>query len=93
LGELGDASWSVEQVDGGVNHVFTGVASDGTFDEFLRLNAGGLDNVSFDFEGPDGTYSGDATLLRPIVDGNPGGSLISIESIQEPSKVSQVTLR
>jgi Kef-type K+ transport system membrane component KefB len=88
LGELSGPTWDVEQVDGGVNHVLSGVASDGTYDEFLRLNASGMENVAFDFEGDAGLFQGSAVLLRPANDGSPGGNVISIEASSEPKQAT-----
>ncbi|HEY0867674.1 MAG TPA: hypothetical protein VGE01_09850 [Fimbriimonas sp.] len=89
IGELSDATWTEEPIEGGVNHILTGVASDGTYDEFLRLNSAGVDHVSFEFVSDEGAYLGDAVLLRPTNDGTPGGNLIRIEAVHEPTaKVS-----
>ena len=86
LGELIDATWS-DEVDSDVtNHVLAGVASDGTYEEFVRLNAEGVSNVTFQFEANGDRFAGKATLLLPSTDRKPGGNVIRIETLAEPAK-------
>lgn len=86
-GEFADAQWDVEETDGGTNHLFTGKASEGTMDTFRRLNAEGIDHVTFDFEAEGQRFSGFAQLLRPEDNRVPGGASIRIETGVEPAVV------
>jgi hypothetical protein len=86
-GEFSDAMWEVEDTDGGLNHLFTGTASEGTMETFRRVNSQGIDHVAFDFVSDGRRYSGDAQLLRPEEMRNPGQSSIRIETGVEPAAV------
>jgi hypothetical protein len=77
-GEFADATWSIEQTDGGENHLFEGRASDGTMETFRRVNTEGIDHVRFDFEANGERFSGPAQLLRP------GDGLVRVETGSAP---------
>lgn len=84
-GEFADGTWEVEETDGGPNHLFTGTASEGTMDTFRRLNAEGVDRVSFTFEEGDAKYRGEAQLLAPEDTRIPGQAWIRIETGAQPA--------
>lgn len=79
-GEFPNADWENQTSDIGAAHVFTGVASDGTFATFERLNEEGISNVRFLFEiGPE-AYEGRGQLLAPTKEA--GKPVIRIESVE-----------
>lgn len=81
--EFVDATWEVEDTDSGPNHIFTGTASQGTLDTFLRLDQEGISHVAYVFETAAGRYAGSAELLRPQPNG--GEAVIRIESGVPPA--------
>lgn len=85
-GQFTDAEWEVEDTGGGTNHLFTGTASEGTMETFRRINTEGIDHVAYDFELDGQKYSGEAQLLRPADNRQPGRAWIRIESGTEPAR-------
>ncbi|HVT10998.1 MAG TPA: hypothetical protein VHE55_01920 [Fimbriimonadaceae bacterium] len=84
-GEFADATWEVEETEGGSNHLFTGKASEGTMETFRRLDREGIDHIAYDFDAAGKTFSGSAQLLRPQDNLAPGDAWIRIESGVEPA--------
>jgi hypothetical protein len=82
--EFADASWNVEQTAGGVNNVFSGVAGDGAAETFERIDADGISNVAYTFETHGNHYEGRAQLLAPVIPGEPGHTVIRIETGDTP---------
>jgi len=83
-GEFADGTWATEKTGGGLNHVFTGAAGDGTVDTFRRLNSSGISNVWYHFESEGDRYSGPAQLLALSKDSSSGQVLVTIDTGVEP---------
>lgn len=79
-GEFADATLEEEETEGGINYIFSAVAGDGTIDQFRRLDADGIENVTFRFEREGKSHSGAATLLRPETHHNPVRHIIRLET-------------
>lgn len=62
-GEFADATWVQEEVDGETNHIFSGLASDGTVETFERLNDDGVESVTYRIDCGDGPIQGPGRLL------------------------------
>ncbi|OWY59792.1 hypothetical protein B7486_72670, partial [cyanobacterium TDX16] len=75
-----DSSWKIEED----NNVFSGAASEGTMETFRRVNTSGIDHVAYDFECEGTRYSGNAQLLAPEDNRQPGQATIRIESREAP---------
>ena len=84
-GEFADATWRVENTEGGTNHVFAGTAGEGALDTFRRLNAEGIAHVAYLFESNGYRYGGSAQLLAPVV-GERSASIL-IETGDAPARV------
>ena len=81
LGELADAVWDVEQADGDENNIFSGLASEGTFEAFRKLNMDGIEHVRYQFEGEGATTSGQGKLLALEKAAAPASGLIRVEAL------------
>ena len=62
-GEFADATWVQEDVDGETNHIFSGLASDGTVATFEHLDADGIESVTYRIDCGDGAIEGPGRLL------------------------------
>jgi hypothetical protein len=85
-GEFADGTWEVDRSEARVNHVFSGTAGDGVFETFVRLNEEGISHVQFTFDCEGERYTGQAQLLAPEENLNPGRAAIRIETGTEPAK-------
>ena len=84
-GEFADGSWDTENTGGGTNHLFTGLASDGTAETFRRIDKEGIDHVMYLFESNGYKYGGTAQLLA-LAD-SAGRPCVTIETGEEPQRV------
>jgi hypothetical protein len=81
-GEFADATWIQEDVNGQTNHIFSGLASDGTVSTFERLDDSGVDRVTYRIDCGDGAYEGPGRLLAP--DHSDGSVYIRVEALNDP---------
>jgi len=79
-GEFPGADWENKTTDVGEEHVFTGIAGDGTFATFERLNVEGISHVRYAFEIGGQEYEGRGQVLAPRKES--GKAVITVESIE-----------
>jgi hypothetical protein len=79
-GEFPNPRWEKEESGAGVNHIFSGLASDGTIDTFRKLDADGIEHVTYRYEGDGRTLWGNAILLRPETHHDPLEHWVRIET-------------
>ncbi len=65
-GEFADGEWLIEVTQQGDNSVFTGTASDGTWQTFLDLDRNGISHVGYTFDTEGESFTGDAEFLAPL---------------------------
>ncbi|MEZ0327671.1 MAG: hypothetical protein ACAH95_17380 [Fimbriimonas sp.] len=80
-GELADAVWDAEESDGGENDIFSGLASEGTFEAFRKLNMDGIEHVAYKFEANGETSSGQGRLLALERAAAPASGMIRVERV------------
>ena len=84
-GEFADAVWDQEAgPDEGVNHIFSGLASEGTFETFRKLNMDGIEHVNYRFDAEGKAISGQGRLLGLERVDSPAGAMVRVESLSEP---------
>ena len=88
LGELVDARWNEEETPNGRNHVFSGLAGDGTIDTLETFMASGADTVDFVLSDGKNSYQGQALLLKPDRVREPSGTEVRIESADAPLQLT-----
>jgi hypothetical protein len=84
-GEFADAEWKSEMTTGGKNNVFSGIASEGTLETFLKLDSDAISHVAYNFESDGQTYTGNAELLAPVIRDLPDLPQIRIETGEIPT--------
>jgi hypothetical protein len=80
-GELADAVWDVEHADGNENNIFSGLASEGTFEAFRKLNMDGIEHVAYKFEAEGTSTNGQGRLLALEKAAAPASGLIRVEAL------------
>ena len=86
-GEFADAGWKSEITEGGTNYVFTGTASQGTYETFLQLDKNAISHVLYSFESNGHSYVGKAEFLAPVSNDASGQPQIRFET-GEPLKMA-----
>jgi hypothetical protein len=71
-GEFADAEWDDQEV-------LSGMASEGTYETFRRLNMSGIEHVRYKFDASDGTFEGVARLLATERAPAPASAIVRIE--------------
>jgi hypothetical protein len=84
FGEFAGAEWTSEVTAGGTNYVFTGTASEGILETFLRLDSEAISHVAYTFELSGQIFSGDCELLAPIFNDPPLHTQIRFETGEAP---------
>jgi hypothetical protein len=85
LAEFADATWIQEDVDGETNHIFNGLASDGTVQTFEQLDADGIESVTYRIDCGDGAVEGPGRLLA-LDRTEPGKVYVRVEALDNPMR-------
>jgi hypothetical protein len=82
-GEFADAVWDEDEAGGDVNNIFSGLASEGTYETFRKLNLDGIEHVTFRFEADGQAFSGEGRLLALERADPPAAAKVLVESLHD----------